>query len=862
MPSLTFIQPIEVDDPPANPTTYQKTYQSRIQPIEVDPPSSGLNSRPASTPGSGQPRPGPGDVVLGGQQPRPGSGDVVLGGGNSQPGGSSPPGTPPAISRGGLRPPVNPASVGRALGILGSVQMLYDAIIDVRDTFQASSIIKTALSQNRPLTSAESREIENYLNKNPIFRESNERSRRIRGFLLRASDGEQFESGSDSSPNGLTPQGRRGTGSRPAPRGGLPSGGPGGGAPPAPGSREFRSTPNSPPAGSPTNAPGSRPTGSPSNAPSASPRGTPSGSAPLTPKSAPPSAPNSPPSSTPSGTPIPTPLAPPGGGALNNRVPPKPSGQTAAAYLVRIDYKGSPPEDQDSFYEVQVWGPVKGLHIVKPSLDSDPPKGSDCFLKCHGPWNFGGPRSETLFNMPVSYSYVDAGQWSIGLIQKIPGTSPDGKEEPESGYPPGEQPVPVPTGPYSPPQPPGYFPGGGNSPKLAPPQPPGGKPADGEPGTRNPPGTVPLGGGAQPGSGNQPNGFTPPAPYVPPGGMPMPMPLGRPAGNGPPPPNVTPGKNPLNQRQPTPNPPANSPPEIPSPSCRYDSFGISGGVNSANAKLDRMDAVLQTIQTVYLAKIDNTTGTINDKLGEKIPGGIGGKLMKVGDTIKKTWDFLQIDRVLNVLTYITVLHNAYMLSNNLAQTLFSAISISLDVFGIENEDGSPLDVGKIVSKWTDGFFKKIFGVETVEGIKKTWAKYNRIYQAATNLLFTMQSMMYSMMDAMEVVGNYVAKIGNAAKIFGVFAENCYGWMNTGLNFTQNRFFNALNKAQEATENLEQIASSIKDIQELGEELYGNKEALSKAMNAEEKKVEAAGEAGKTASKSPEIPKSAEQKPSL
>jgi len=273
-----------------------------------------------------------------------------------------------------------------------------------------------------------------------------------------------------------------------------------------------------------------------------------------------------------------------------------------------------------------------------------------------------------------------------------------------------------------------------------------------------------------------------------------------------------------------------------------------------NAKLDQMNAVLNAIQTVELFQI-------NQKLGPQLPGGgLSGTLKKVSDLGRKTWDFLQVDRVLNVLTWIGVLHNAYMLSNNIMQTLFSAISVSLDVFGIEKDDGSPLDVGQIVSKWTDGFFKSIFGVETVEGIKADWKKFNRIYQAATNLLFTIQSMMYSMLDALEVVGNYVAKIGNAARIFGVFAERAYGWMNPNLNFTENRFFNALNKTQEAVENIEQIASAVKEVQDLGEELYNNKDALEKALSAEETRLQNAGNAVKTASTSPQIPPEAEKKP--
>jgi hypothetical protein len=45
----------------------------------------------------------------------------------------------------------------------------------------------------------------------------------------------------------------------------------------------------------------------------------------------------------------------------------------------------------------------------------------------------------------------------------------------------------------------------------------------------------------------------------------------------------------------------------------------------------------------------------------------------------------------------------------------------LDEFlGLRKADDSPLDVRGIVGKFTEGFFKKVFGVEYVSVIKKGW----------------------------------------------------------------------------------------------------------------------------------------------
>jgi hypothetical protein len=97
------------------------------------------------------------------------------------------------------------------------------------------------------------------------------------------------------------------------------------------------------------------------------------------------------------------------------------------------------------------------------------------------------------------------------------------------------------------------------------------------------------------------------------------------------------------------------------------------------------------------------------------------------------------------------------------------------------------------------------GIETVNGIKAEWKRLNRIYQAAANIVWSIQSITYSILESLETVGQWVAQIGNAARKYGVFVEKAYGWMNPNVNFTQNRFFNALNKTQEAVESVDKLS---------------------------------------------------------
>jgi hypothetical protein len=274
-----------------------------------------------------------------------------------------------------------------------------------------------------------------------------------------------------------------------------------------------------------------------------------------------------------------------------------------------------------------------------------------------------------------------------------------------------------------------------------------------------------------------------------------------------------------------------------SPTCGYDSLGISGKVDQANTSLNTMNTTMNAMNVLLNGAILGGIGTINTKLGAQIPnGGISGQLGKMFDFAKKTWNFLQIDRVLNILTYITVLHNAYMLSNNLGQTLFSAIGDALNIFNIQDADGGSLPIGEIVGQWTENFFKSVFGVETVDGIKEGWQKANRIYQATANLLFSLQSMIYSMVEILETISNYVGKIGNALQKSGTILQNSFNWMNQTANYTSNRFFNALNNAQEAVEAVANVASAVLSIQETGAEMANQKEEHDKAVAEGEKFV--------------------------
>jgi hypothetical protein len=175
-----------------------------------------------------------------------------------------------------------------------------------------------------------------------------------------------------------------------------------------------------------------------------------------------------------------------------------------------------------------------------------------------------------------------------------------------------------------------------------------------------------------------------------------------------------------------------------------------------------------------------------------------------------------------------------------------------------------------LAKLPEGYFKSIFGVATVEGIKSDWKKYSRIYQAAANVVSSIQSISSSILGALEVVGSHVSKIGNALQKFRVVSEKAYGWMNPQPSF-QNRFFTTLQGAQEVVSSIDNVASSVLSVQETATQLGKQKDDLVKSVGEapdgikadatpEAAKVKAAAEAAKAASKTPDIPESAQIKP--
>jgi uncharacterized coiled-coil protein SlyX len=288
---------------------------------------------------------------------------------------------------------------------------------------------------------------------------------------------------------------------------------------------------------------------------------------------------------------------------------------------------------------------------------------------------------------------------------------------------------------------------------------------------------------------------------------------------------------------------------------RFDS--LDNAASASNGKLDKLNAALNAADFALL-------GVVNEKLGPQIPGGISGRLGKVFNGVSKMWSMLQIDRALNILSWIGIVHNALMLSNNIGSTLFGAIDTWLDAFGFKftkmDDDGNPeeVDSQELIGSYTLAFMNQIFGAENVARLTLAWQKANRIYQAASNMLNAVQTMMDAARSIAEDTAGKIGKIGNALINAGTVAENAYGRMQekvTGRSVRQgkfDRFLQGLEGTENVLSSLEQIGSNVVEFQEGMVELQEARTEFEKAKQDGEKFLSDKAEVEKKASESPKI----------
>jgi hypothetical protein len=217
-------------------------------------------------------------------------------------------------------------------------------------------------------------------------------------------------------------------------------------------------------------------------------------------------------------------------------------------------------------------------------------------------------------------------------------------------------------------------------------------------------------------------------------------------------------------------------------------------------------------QAILLAKLAEILALLYQILGKFAP--ILAKIAElyafVSDKFGKLFKSNVFDRALGLLNLALGLHNALQLTNNIALTVESMMNNILGTIGLKDADGNEYEIGAIINKSVTDIVRSVVGGGNYSALSEEFKKANRIYQASSNLLSTIQSMQYAVQDSINTVGQYTGKIGNALIKYGALPEKAYDWMNDKFSLKVGRL-GVLQKAVENLEGATTIASSLEQI---------------------------------------------------
>ena len=233
------------------------------------------------------------------------------------------------------------------------------------------------------------------------------------------------------------------------------------------------------------------------------------------------------------------------------------------------------------------------------------------------------------------------------------------------------------------------------------------------------------------------------------------------------------------------------------------------GVQAATAPIAAGVTANSGLLAQILAAIANLASTISNLFSNVV-----GKLDLIKEFLEKVARAARLDKVYNLLTFITVVHNASMLSNSLATTLMDTLSLGLATIGIKDENESPIDIQSTINKTVENTVKGIIGTENYTTLSTRWAAAVRVYQAAANIMYQVRSLWDSAKSIAELTGANVGKLANALRRDGVVSENAYPAMADNPMM--------VNAAMTKLQNLDEAASHLNSITS---ETYGVTETV-------------------------------------
>lgn len=273
---------------------------------------------------------------------------------------------------------------------------------------------------------------------------------------------------------------------------------------------------------------------------------------------------------------------------------------------------------------------------------------------------------------------------------------------------------------------------------------------------------------------------------------------------------------------------------------------VNTTVNANNTLLNTVNQSVTAVAT-NVTNVANTIGTATSTATNTVFG-----------FLKSFSKSLYLDKIYNAMGLILQIHNAAMLSRNLGESLSTLLDNGLNILGLKDEEGEPLNIGATLSNAASNVVKSIIGESTYNGINAAWKKLSAIYTAAVNIYELLLNNLAGIAEGLEIIGNYTGKIGNALKRGGVVLENAYQWMDenlrvkTGKLAVIDRISEGLENATEVTDNLTEVTEVVIETSETFNQINSElDEVKEKIAEAEEDRAEAEEES-KAVSNSPDI----------
>jgi hypothetical protein len=285
-------------------------------------------------------------------------------------------------------------------------------------------------------------------------------------------------------------------------------------------------------------------------------------------------------------------------------------------------------------------------------------------------------------------------------------------------------------------------------------------------------------------------------------------------------PPLIPARAPTPTATPTPTPSTPSGPSAPPPSGRQGNRCPCSSVVIGN--------VGQQLNPISQAQEAIRNNTI---LSAGADAAILARLAQMQTFAEKAWKNTKLDKLINLLTLISVLHNAAMLSRNVGETIGELASNMLATVGVKDATGSQLDINELVGTSVRSFVQSVVGVEVYTDVSTAWKKSSRIVSSAANIVYTVRGLHDTSKDVMEWTAENTGKIGNALKRWGVVGERAYPWMSERVK-AQDAYRRKFERVTQGLEGLEDTASSLsqvtgntREIQEEYTELKQQKDAF-------------------------------------